>query len=172
MISNINELRDRVHAANKKWWTHIDTGVPIERNKGELLMLVITELAEAVEGIRKNLVDDKLPHRKMEEVEMADAYIRLLDYAGGLQIHINDMTNDVIYNSGNKSADILQICEFVIRIKSYGTSWLQSALQLIESYCFIHGLDLHGAIAEKLAYNATRVDHTHEHRKSENGKKF
>lgn len=43
------------------------------------LMLVVTELAEAVEGLRKDLPDDKLPHRKMVEVEMADALIRILN---------------------------------------------------------------------------------------------
>lgn len=34
------------------------------------------------------------------------------------------------------------------------------------------GLDLGGALAEKLHFNASRVDHTPEHRASENGKKF
>lgn len=46
------------------------------------LMLQVTELSEAAEGIRKNLMDDKLPHRTMEEVEMADAIIRILDHCG------------------------------------------------------------------------------------------
>jgi NTP pyrophosphatase (non-canonical NTP hydrolase) len=35
-----------------------------------------------MEGERKNLMDDKLPHRKMAEVELADALIRIFDYAG------------------------------------------------------------------------------------------
>ena len=39
-------------------------------------MLTISEIAEAMEGERKNLMDDHLPHRKMAEVEIADAYIR------------------------------------------------------------------------------------------------
>jgi hypothetical protein len=34
------------------------------------------------------------------------------------------------------------------------------------------GLDLGGAIAEKLAYNAQRADHKMEHRMQEGGKKF
>jgi len=45
-------------------------------------MLIVTEIAEAFEGERKNLMDDKLPHRKMPEVELADALIRIFDYAG------------------------------------------------------------------------------------------
>ena len=39
--------------------------------------------AEAMECHRKSLADDKLPHRPMEEVEMADALIRILDYCAG-----------------------------------------------------------------------------------------
>lgn len=34
-----------------------------------------------MEGERKNLMDDKLPHRKMAEVELADILIRVFDYA-------------------------------------------------------------------------------------------
>ncbi len=52
------------------------------REKGTLLMLVVTEIAEAMEGERKGLADDKLPHRPMAEVEMADAVIRIMDYCG------------------------------------------------------------------------------------------
>ena len=52
------------------------------------LMLQVTELAEAAEGIRKNLMDDKLPHRTMEEVEMADAVIRILDHCGSRGLDI------------------------------------------------------------------------------------
>ena len=41
-----------------------------------------SEIAEAMEGERKNLLDDKLPHRRMAEVELADTLIRIFDYAG------------------------------------------------------------------------------------------
>lgn len=78
----------RVHEANKKWWIDLETGEPIDRNVGELLMLVTSELAEALEGHRKNLMDDKLPHRKMFEVEIVDAFIRLFDIAGGMHLDI------------------------------------------------------------------------------------
>lgn len=46
-------------------------------------MLIVSEVSEAMEGERKDLMDDKLPHRKMAEVELADALIRILDYAAG-----------------------------------------------------------------------------------------
>lgn len=67
---------------------HLDTGEPIARNVGELLMLATSELAEALEGHRKSLMDDKLPHRLMFEVEIADCVIRLLDIAGGMDLDL------------------------------------------------------------------------------------
>lgn len=52
------------------------------------IALMHTELSEAVEGIRKNAMDDKLPHRSMEEVELADALIRILDDAGAYKFDL------------------------------------------------------------------------------------
>lgn len=82
MQRDLNAYAAQCHEANIKWWLDIRTNAPIERNKGELLMLMVSEIAEAMEGERKNLMDDKLPHRKMAEVELADALIRIFDYAG------------------------------------------------------------------------------------------
>lgn len=76
----LNDYAKRCHDANQKWWTTSD-GVRLQRNKGELLMLVVSEIAEAMEGERKGLNDDKLPHRNMAEVELVDALIRIFDYA-------------------------------------------------------------------------------------------
>ena len=70
------------------WWTDLETGKPTERNVGELLCLVHSEVSEAMEGHRKDLMDDKLPHRKMLEVELADALIRIFDMAGGLNLDV------------------------------------------------------------------------------------
>lgn len=79
---NLNSYANEAHAANSKWWQNIETGERIERNKGELLCLIHSEISEAMEGERKNLMDDKLPHRRMAEVELVDAMIRIFDYAG------------------------------------------------------------------------------------------
>lgn len=80
---NLNELAKVVHKANDKWWRNPKTGRRIKRNKGELLCLIHSEISEAMEGERKDLMDDKLPTRKMAEVELADAMIRILDYCAG-----------------------------------------------------------------------------------------
>lgn len=78
---NLNEYADECHEASRKWW-YDEHGNRVERDKGTLLMLIVSEVAEAMEGERKDLMDDKLPHRKMAEVELADTLIRIFDYAG------------------------------------------------------------------------------------------
>lgn len=79
---DLNHYSAICHEAALKWWHDPATGARLERNKGEMLMLMVSEIAEAMEGERKDLMDDKLPHRKMVEVELADALIRIFDYAG------------------------------------------------------------------------------------------
>lgn len=78
----LNNLAAHCHAMNQTWWHDPRTGEKLQRNKGELLMLIVSEIAEAMEGERKNLADTHLPHRRMAEVELADALIRIFDYAG------------------------------------------------------------------------------------------
>lgn len=117
-LPGLNDWARVCHEANAKWWHDIETGARIERNKGELLALIHSEISEVLEGVRKGAKDSKLPHRNAEEVELVDALIRIFDYAGA------------------------------------------------------YGLDLDGAFEEKMAYNATREDHTHEHRRGKHGKKF
>lgn len=123
IATGVAELVEACHGASKAagWWNDLQTGQPIITRPhvvGEKLMLVVSEVSEAMEGHRKSLQDDKLPHRKMVEVELADAVIRIADLAGAL------------------------------------------------------GLDLGGAIAEKLEFNRQRPDHKPENRKLENGKKY
>lgn len=81
-LGSLNDYASVCHEANIKWWQDVNTGEPIERNKAELICLMHSELSEAMEGERKDLYDDKLPHRKMAEVELVDALIRIFDYAG------------------------------------------------------------------------------------------
>ncbi|MCR4337472.1 MAG: nucleotide pyrophosphohydrolase [Candidatus Omnitrophica bacterium] len=73
---SLNELSELCHsiAVEKGFWE-------TERNVGEALMLIVTELAEAMEAHR---VQD---HANFRE-ELADSFIRLLDLCGGLKIDI------------------------------------------------------------------------------------
>lgn len=86
---NLNELAKHVHKSNEKWWQDINTGLPINRNKGELIALIHSELSEALEGERKGLMDDKLPEYPMAVVEIVDAFIRGLDYLAGFYPDVN-----------------------------------------------------------------------------------
>lgn len=78
------------------WWVDPNTGQDVREWPdymlamwiGTKLALVHTEISEALEGLRKDQMDDKLPHRKMFEVELADAAIRIFDLAGGLKLDI------------------------------------------------------------------------------------
>lgn len=53
-----------------------------DRNVGEMLMLVVSEVSEAMEGHRKSLKDDKLPQYEQIDVELIDASIRIYDLLG------------------------------------------------------------------------------------------
>lgn len=75
--SALQSIQDKLHgqALNMGWHNK-------EREVGTLIALCHSELSEALEGARKDLMDDHLTDRKMLEVELADCIIRILDMAG------------------------------------------------------------------------------------------
>lgn len=88
---NIRQAQDLCHSCAKtgNWWWNKRTDNLFTREETwdmvpTKLMLTVSELSEAMEAHRKNLPDDKLPHRDGVEVELADAVIRIFDLAGAL----------------------------------------------------------------------------------------
>ena len=64
------------------------------------LMLIVSELAEGMEGHRKGLMDDKLPQHLMLHVELADAAIRIFHLARRLDIPLGTiMLEKLLFNT-------------------------------------------------------------------------
>lgn len=195
---DLNAWAQAVHVLNAKWWRDPATGHAIQRNKGQMRMLMISEVSEAMEGERKNLMDDKLAHRRMAEVELADVVIRAFDYAGGWGYGLRDIwqqrlildaapftdmpsryNNDWrMFTADSDKGEILeQLCVTIIKIGQpavvSGPGPMLSVLLFdCEYYCRLFGYDLWGAVIEKLQYNFTRPDHQAEARLRADGKKW
>lgn len=90
ILDGINAAMAMAHETATKagWYIDAQTGEPIERNFGEVIALMHSELSEALEAHRKNLMDDKLPDRPGIEVELADCTIRIFDTAAALKLDL------------------------------------------------------------------------------------
>lgn len=94
LAESINIAVDFCHnqAREMGWWDN-------PRETGTLLALVHSEISEALEGDRKNKMDDHLPDRKAFEVEIADAVIRLMDISGYYELDLGGAIRDKLaYN--------------------------------------------------------------------------
>ena len=194
----LNQLSDSIHQAHIKWWQDIKTGEPLKRNRGELLALVHSEISEGEEGAAGNLKDDKLTHRPMCEVELADAYIRLFDYAGGFGYdldHAAQLKGISEFIDLNHFPRCAAAEELIAQLNLRGIAYIHTLISRVVEHerksrvgevpeallnvllaIGLYGIqeeyDLQGAVDEKLAFNAVRKDHTHEARLAADGKKF
>lgn len=93
------------------WWIDTETGEDVRTWPSKFfklwisakLMLVVTEVAEAMEGHRKDKMDDHLLTRPMLEVELADTVIRVFDLAGGLGLDLaGAIVAKLVYNASRE----------------------------------------------------------------------
>lgn len=90
MAEGINKIAETVHMLNEQWWKNPKTGRRVTRNKAEMIALMHSELSEALEAVRKDAKDGHLPQWSGEEIEMADAVIRIFDYCAGHGLNIGE----------------------------------------------------------------------------------
>jgi len=76
-VEGLRSVQDKCHqqALNMGWHNK-------PREVGTLIALCHSELSEALEGFRKNKMDDHIKDRQAAEIELADLMIRVFDMAG------------------------------------------------------------------------------------------
>ena len=187
-------IAEEIHLIdNAKWWQDLDTGASIleTRNRGDLLMLVVTELSEASDGA-SGLMDDKLPHLPMFDCELADTAIRTFDLVGS-EIAMGRLPRDIATTlfeaiSDEPEPGLRLLCAnaqlmLIVNMVSVAKEaerkqrWrdFHVALGDIISGLFVlarfHQIDLWDVIQQKRAFNSSRVDHSIEARRAADGKK-
>lgn len=176
--TNFNELSQAIHAENAKWWIDLETGARLNRNKGELICLMHSELSEAFEGF--DIQDDHLPNRHMFHVELADAIIRLHDYAGGFgyDLELPAVMDDP--PSVDNRMNLLRAHAALSNLmeqerkgnREAAEYWLALANRRIRNFAAYKDIPLDTIVEEKRAYNRSRRDHSVEARKAAGGKKW
>ena len=106
-INFLTNLAKEVYENNKKkgFWD-------CKTNVGEKLMLVVSELGEAIEAHRTNKIGyenlyynvytNEYPNKNTFQDELADAIIRLLDLSGGLGIDISHFVKEKLKYNKNR----------------------------------------------------------------------
>lgn len=203
LIRGLDRLAVDIHADNVAagWWSSLNEGVREDlletRNRGEMLMLAVTELDEAIDAHDQGIADDKLPHRRGLDVELADCAIRLFDTIGAEQrrggkqplvtynkvhgtISVEAFVRDYRNERRGMHGDILRIVGDLSKALDEGYRrekvsvarfHLTAALLRIIALCEIEDIPLFDIIAEKREFNRNRADHKIENRLKDGGKK-
>lgn len=164
----LRQFFNDVHERNVKagWWSEVTTGEPKKRSPGELLILMVTEMAEAYEAWLDGTPDDKLPQFPGFGVEMADLGIRFADFCGALMAG-RIIAPDPARNPGD--AMFREIVEIAKRYESIRKT--PEAVGDPETADFLPPQDVAQFTDAKLAFNAVRPDHKIEARLAEDGKR-
>ena len=169
---NLNELKIRAYEIACEHGWH-----EAEQSDETLLMLVITEISEAVNADRRNLHADVEAFKKYEdsvdfkenferqikntvEDELSDVVIRCLSMAGSRNLDLS-MAHDMMECLDELKPNIT-FPEVCYRIASLTTaeialvSKISSVLAVVLKYCECKGIDIEWFIEQKMKYNALR----------------
>lgn len=171
---NFNELRDRAYKNAVAHGWHGE-----DKSHCHWLCLVISELMEAVEADRKgkkankirfnieikryeNLVEESVRFKSSFEKfikdtvedELADACIRLFDYAGLIDCDLDDFDYE---NSDTDDYSEMIFTEAMYNITSYVMEWnVSEILNEIFAFCKDRKIDIFWHIEQKMRYNEMR----------------
>ena len=183
-LAPLPELAVQIHQFNVDagWWDEYKDD-KFDRFE-TAMMLVVSELSEALEGCRKNLMDDKLPDFKMFDVELADASLRLLDMAGAY-IKFENPDSSLIYDEPIPNAlkqklkdstkpEQLWTAVTILSETAFSQPILSitRGILVIREIAKLHDINLTTIMRLKTEFNASRQDHKLENREKEGGKKF
>ncbi len=171
------KLQNEIHAQNKTvgWWDN-------PREFSTFACLFHSELSEAMEGDRKNLMDDHLPAHKMFWVELADFAIRAMDWLGHRShgryeyAAFTDLLSSKVRFLEYMHEQV-SLCSGYMRMeyhrtRSTGDHCIANCVTESIAYATHNGVDLLQIIAEKVEYNLHRADHKRENREKSDGKKY
>ena len=169
-------LANDLHEFNvaKGWWDDY----PNKKARYETaMMLTLTELAEATEGLRKDLMDDKLPQYKMFHVEVADAMIRLLDLFAAFETEFSICTGKIAnyWERELTARSPVEQLWFVVCNATKRSSKLLTMTVMFEGLLgmvYLHEIPIMEIIEAKMYFNAERADHKRENRAKKGGKSF
>lgn len=147
---SLNELAAEIHgiAESKGFWGDVPCGdvdcpYPADRNRGEILMLIVSEAAEALEAWR----DGKEGEGYTVTISKPGLPM-LTHYIDGW--HVSDET-------GFRPVTKDQLIEIGFDVKPEGLpSEMADILIRTLDACAAWGIDIEKAVREKIRYNATR----------------